>query len=58
MDLIKDLAVPETFLVAVDDMVVPNTDTIVAVLKESIGVVAQPLTGLHGHPPKVEGIPG
>jgi hypothetical protein len=39
-------------------MVVPNTDTIVAVLKESIGVVAQPLTGLHGHPPKVEGIPG
>jgi sulfur carrier protein ThiS len=39
MDLLKDLAVPETFLVAVDDLVVPNAETSVVVLEESVGVV-------------------
>jgi hypothetical protein len=28
----------------------------VAVLEELVGVVAQPLAGLHGHPPEVEGV--
>jgi hypothetical protein len=56
MDLLKDLAVSETFLVAIDDMVIPNADAGVAVLEELIGVVPQPLSGLHGHPSEVEGI--
>jgi hypothetical protein len=56
MNLLEDLAVPETFLVAIDNLVVPNTDASVAVLEEPVGVVAQPLTGLHGHPPEVEGV--
>jgi hypothetical protein len=56
MDLLKDLAEPEAFLVAVDDLVVPNTNASVAVLEEPVGVVAQPLAGLHGHPPEVEGV--
>jgi hypothetical protein len=54
--MLPNLAVPETFLVAVDNLVVPDTDAGVAVLKELVGVVAQLLTGLHGHPPEVEGI--
>jgi hypothetical protein len=40
MDLLEDLAVPETFLVAVDDLVVSNADTGVAVLEELVGVVS------------------
>jgi sulfur carrier protein ThiS len=56
MDLIEHLAVPETFLVDVDDQVVPNANAGVAILEEPIGVVTQPLTGLHGDPPEVEGI--
>jgi hypothetical protein len=39
VDLLKDLAVPETFLLAVDDLVVPNADTGVTVLEEPVGVV-------------------
>jgi sulfur carrier protein ThiS len=39
MDLLKDLAVPETFLVAVDDLVIPNANACVTVLEESVGVV-------------------
>jgi hypothetical protein len=39
VDLLKDLAVHEAFLVAVDDLVVPNTDAGVRVLEESVGVV-------------------
>jgi hypothetical protein len=58
MDLLKDLAVPETFLLVVDDLVTPNADTGVVVLEEPIGVVPQPLAGFHGHPPKVEGVAG
>jgi sulfur carrier protein ThiS len=58
VDLLKDLAVPETFLVVVDDLVVPNADAGVTVLEELVGVVPQPLAGLHGHPPEVEGIAG
>jgi hypothetical protein len=56
VDLLKDFAVSETFLVAVDELVVPNADAGVAILKEPVGVVPQPLSGLHGHPPEVEGI--
>jgi hypothetical protein len=36
VDLRKDLAVPETFLVAVDDLVVPKADTGVVVLEEPL----------------------
>jgi sulfur carrier protein ThiS len=39
VDLLKDLAVPETFLVAVDGMVIPNVDASVTVLEELVGVV-------------------
>jgi hypothetical protein len=39
VDLLKDLVVAETFLIAVDDLVVPDTDTSVAVLEEPVGVV-------------------
>jgi hypothetical protein len=39
VDLLKDLAVFETFLVAVDDLVIPNADTGVAALEEPVGVV-------------------
>jgi hypothetical protein len=39
VNLLKDLAVPETFLVAVDDLVIPNADAGVTVLEEPVGVV-------------------
>jgi hypothetical protein len=39
MDLLKNLAVPETFLVAVDNLVVLNADAGVTVLEEPVGVV-------------------
>jgi sulfur carrier protein ThiS len=39
VDLLKDLAVPKTFLVAVDDLVVPNADAGITVLEEPIGVL-------------------
>jgi hypothetical protein len=39
VDLLKDLAVPETFLVVVDDLVVSNADAGVTILEEPIGVV-------------------
>jgi hypothetical protein len=39
-------------------LVVPNADAGVAVLEEPVGVVPQPLSGLHGHPSEVEGVPG
>jgi hypothetical protein len=35
--LLKDLAVPKAFLVAIDDPVVPNVDAGVAVLEEPVG---------------------
>jgi hypothetical protein len=38
--LLKDLAVPETFLVAIDDLVVPDADAGVTVLEEPVGVVS------------------
>jgi hypothetical protein len=28
------------------------------VLKEPVGVVVQPLVGLHGHPPRLKAFPG
>jgi hypothetical protein len=40
MVLLKDLAVPETFVVDVDDLVVPNANTGVAVLEEPVGLVS------------------
>jgi hypothetical protein len=39
VNLLKDLAVPETFLVAVDDLVVPNADAGVTILEDPVGVV-------------------
>jgi hypothetical protein len=39
VDLLKDFAVPETFLVAVDDLVIPDADASVAVLEEPVGAV-------------------
>jgi hypothetical protein len=39
VNLLKDLAVPETFLVAVDDLVVPDAGASVVVLEELVGVV-------------------
>jgi hypothetical protein len=66
VNLLEDLVVPETFLVAVDDLVVPDADTGVAVLEEPVGVVPQPRTGWcsptaalqdsWSHPPEVEGV--
>jgi hypothetical protein len=56
VDLLKDLAVPDAFLVPVHNLIFPDANAIVAVLKELVGVVAKPLTGLHGHPPEVEGV--
>jgi hypothetical protein len=57
VDLLKDLAIPDTFLVAVDNLVVSDTGAGVAILEELVGVVAEPLIGLHGDPPEVEGVP-
>jgi hypothetical protein len=54
MDLLKDLAILNTFLVVVHDLVVADTNAGVAVLEEPVGVVAKALAGLHGHPPEVE----
>jgi hypothetical protein len=39
VDLLKDLTVPETFLVAVDDLIVSNADAGVIVLEELVGVI-------------------
>jgi hypothetical protein len=39
VDLLKDLAVPDTFLIAIDDLVIPDTDAGVAVLEKTVGVV-------------------
>jgi hypothetical protein len=36
VNLLKDLVVPETFLVAVDHLVIPNTNAGVAVLEEPL----------------------
>jgi hypothetical protein len=55
-DLLKDLAVPEAFLVAIDDLVVLDANAGVAVLEEPVGVVAKPLSDLHAHPLEVEGV--
>jgi sulfur carrier protein ThiS len=56
VDLLKDLAVPEAFLVAIDDLVVPDANASVTILKEPVGVVTKSLAGLHGYPPEVEGV--
>jgi hypothetical protein len=56
VDLLEDLVVLDAFLVAVRDLVTPDANAGVAVLEEPVGVVAKTLTGLHGHPPEVEGV--
>jgi hypothetical protein len=56
VDLLEDLVVLDAFLVDVHDLVTPDANAGVAVLEEPVGVVAKPLTGLHGHPPEVEGV--
>jgi hypothetical protein len=56
MHLLKDLAILDTLLVTVDDLVILDTDAGVAVLEELVGVMSKLLVGLHGHPPEVEGI--
>jgi hypothetical protein len=56
VDLLKDLAIPKAFLVAVDELVVSDANAGVTVLEEPVGVVAKSLTSLHGHPPEVEGV--
>jgi hypothetical protein len=37
--LLKDLAVPETFLGDIDDLVIPDVDVSVVVLEEPVGIV-------------------
>jgi hypothetical protein len=39
VDLLKDLVAPETFLIAVDDLVVSNADAGITILEEPVGVV-------------------
>jgi hypothetical protein len=39
VDLLQNLAVPKTFLVAIDDLVIPDAYASVAVLEEPVGVV-------------------
>jgi hypothetical protein len=39
VNLLEDLAVPKSFLVAINDLVVPDADIGVAVLEEPVGVV-------------------
>jgi hypothetical protein len=39
VDLLKELAVPDTFLVPVENLFVPNADAGVTVLEEPVGVV-------------------
>jgi hypothetical protein len=58
VDLLKDLAVPKTFLVAVDDLVVPNTDTGVAVLEEPVGVIPRRSPGFMVTLSRLKALPG
>jgi hypothetical protein len=57
VDLLKNLVIADTLLVAFDDLVVLDTDVGVTVLEEPVGVVVEPLIGLHGDPLEVEGVP-
>jgi hypothetical protein len=56
VDLLKDLAILDAFLVALDDLVISDANACVAILEEFFGVVTEPLLGLHDDPPEVEGI--
>jgi sulfur carrier protein ThiS len=58
VDLLKDLAVPETFLVAVDDLVVPNANIGVTVLEEPVGVVRNRSPGFMVTLPRLKALPG
>jgi hypothetical protein len=51
VDLLKDLAILDTLLVAVDDLVIPDTNIDVAVIEEPVGIVVEPLIVLRGDPP-------
>jgi hypothetical protein len=56
MDLFEDLVTPNALLVGLDDLVVSDAYTGVAVLEEPIRVFVESLIGLHDDPPEVEGI--
>jgi hypothetical protein len=56
VDLLKHIVISDALLVAFDDLVIPDTNASVAVLKEPVGVVTELLIGLHGDPPEVEGV--
>jgi hypothetical protein len=56
MDLLKELAIFDALLVAFDDLVIPDTNSLVADLEELVVVVTKLLLGLHVDPPEVEGI--
>jgi sulfur carrier protein ThiS len=58
MGLLEDLAVPETFIVAVDDLVVPNTDAGVTVLEELVGVSRNRSSGFMVILPRLKALPG
>jgi hypothetical protein len=58
VDLLKDLAVPEAFLVAVDDLVVSDANASVAVLEETVDVVAKPLAGPYVTLSRLKAFPG
>jgi hypothetical protein len=57
MDLLEDLAIPDAFLVAPNDLVVSDAYAGVAVLEELVRVFMEPFNGLHGDIPEVEGVP-
>jgi hypothetical protein len=57
VDLLKDFAILDTFLVALDELVISDAYAGVAVLEELVGVAMEPLVGLHDDPPEVEGVP-
>jgi hypothetical protein len=56
VDLLEDLAVPNAFLVAFNDLIISDAYTGVAVLEEPVCVVAEPFIGLHGDSAEVEGV--
>jgi hypothetical protein len=56
VDLLKDLAILDAFLVAVNDLIASDDNTCVVVLGEPVGVVTKPLLRLHDNPVEVEGV--
>jgi hypothetical protein len=58
VDLLKDLAILDNLLVAVDDLVIPDTNIDVAVIEEPVGIVVEPLIVLRGDPPPPPDVEG